>query len=195
MPATLRHASTISTSLTKWPISCLGRTALSVILAAGLSMVLAPASSAAQPTRTAMTPSDYVIQAGFGCAFDVQVHFAADYRSTKFEFSDGRVMRIGVGDKTLTNLDTGATFAWTNDFQRTETYDPATNELLVDNSGRIALEYWPGDVDETGQVVGANGAFKGVIGHLEATLDLGVGSFTSASLHGQAIDLCAALSE
>jgi hypothetical protein len=194
MPATLHHAST-STQPMKGRARRAGWAALPVILAMGMSLILAPAASAGQPTRTVLTPADYVVPAGFGCAFDVQVQYDADYRLTQFEFSDGRVMFIGNGERTLTNLETGATFVWQNNFQRTETYDPATNDLVIDNSGRIALEYWPGDVDHTGQVVGDDGAFYGFVGHLQATLDFDTGSFTSSTLHGWAVDLCAELSD
>ena len=104
-------------------------------------------------------------------------------------------MRVGNGGRTLTNLETGATLTWQSNYQRTEVYDPATNDLVIDNSGRYALEYWPGDVDQTGQVVGEDGALYGFVGHLQATLDFDTGSFTSSTLHGTAIDLCAALSD
>lgn len=172
-----------------------GHTVLLVVLLTCLSLMLAATASAARPTRTVSTPGDRVIPAGLGCAFDVAFDPDPTYRLARTEFSDGRVMLIGNGDVTLTNLETGASLAWQNDYQRTETYDAATNDLLIANSGRIALAYWPGDVDQHGQVVGENGAYYGFVGHLQAILDLDREAFTSATLRGWAIDLCAALSD
>lgn len=172
-----------------------GGTALVVILVAGLSLIVAPTASATQPTRTVITPADYVVPAGFGCAFDVQVHHEAGYRVIRFEFSDGRLMFIVNGERTLTNLETGAMLTWQNDFQRTEVSDPATNDMLIENSGRAALLFWPGDVDHTGQVVGDSGAWYGFVGHVEATIDGGTYVLTNTAQNGTAIDLCAELSE
>lgn len=172
-----------------------GRAALVVILVAGLSLIVAPTASATQPTRTVFTPADHVVPAGFGCAFDMQVQYDADYRVIQFEFSDGRVMFIGNGELATTNLETGATITWQNDYQRTEVYDPDTNDLLIESSGRAALVFWPGDVDHNGQVVGEDGALYGFVGHVEATIDGGTYVLTNTAQHGTAIDLCALLVE
>jgi hypothetical protein len=172
-----------------------GGTALVIILVAGLSLIVAPTASATQPTRTVITRADFVVPAGFGCAFDVQVHHEAGYREIRFEFSDGRLVRIVNGERTLTNLETGAMLTWQNDFQRTEVTDPVTNDLLIENSGRAELTFWPGDVDHNGQVVGESGGWYGFVGHVEATIDGGTFVLTNTAQNGTAIDLCALLAE
>ena len=156
------------------------------------SLGSAPAALAAKPTRTVIEPPDpFVIPTGLGCAFDVGVAPIGWQAIT--EFDDGRTVRIGHADISMTNLDTGASYLQISRYRDVETYDPVTNDALVQVSGRIFWNLWPGDRGPFG-VIGEPGAVFGTVGNVTVTFDLDTELVTSFSLDGQATDICSELS-
>jgi hypothetical protein len=171
------------------------RGALAAALATTLSLALASTAFAAQPARTVIQPGDRVIPAGYGCAFDVLKQWDATSRLTITDFSDGHQMFIGTGTQTLSNTQAGTSFEWRTGFHRTESYDSGTDQFIWETSGRVVLEFWPGDVDQFGQVVGENGALYAFVGRAVATVDPDSFFITSTTLDGVSIDLCAELAQ
>lgn len=157
---------------------------------------LAPAVLAAKPTRIVDEgPTDpFVIPAGENCEFDVGFVGSDNAGGATIDFGDGRLAAFGHGEPTFTNLDTGAVYDdWTSQYRTLETYEPVTNEVIGQTSGRIWTTFWPGDAGPSG-VVGEAGAFFGFVGNVEITMDADTFVFTSFSLDGTATDICAELS-
>ena len=151
----------------------------------------APAAMAAKPTRTVIqTPDPFVMPAGLGCAFDV-LSTPIGWQAVS-EFDDGRTLTIGHADITMTNLDTGATYLQMSTYREVAIYDPGTNDILLEISGRIFWNLYPGDQGPSG-VIGEPGAVFGTVGNVTAVLDLDTGLFTSFSLEGTTTDICAEL--
>ena len=156
-------------------------------------LIAIPMAKAAKPDRTVFGPSSPdTIPAGFGCSFDVGFQPSDDAFRIVTVFSDGRTVTIGHGRPTLTNLDTGESYVQTSRYKATETYNPESNDVLIEVSGRIYLQFFPGDQGPSG-TVGANGALFAVAGHAALTVDLDTFVYTSFSLDGQSLDLCAAI--
>jgi hypothetical protein len=161
-----------------------------------LVMFATPAAMGAKPTRTTATPEDQFLPAGFACSFDVLETAGEDGEGRLMitEFSDGRTQIIGHGTAHLINLETEASIDRKARAKITETYDPATNDVFVNISGRLFIQFFPGDQGPFGEVQ-SPGALLGLIGHFQYTFDLDSFLITSFSLDGTATDLCAQLSE
>ena len=168
--------------------------ALVALIVGAVVLIAAPAAFGAKPIRTVFHPEPILIPAGFGCEFDVEEVPSADTRAVITEFSDGRTVIQGKSDPTLTNLETGDVFLQKTRVKVTDVYDPVANDVLEEISGRIFVGFFPGDQGPFGEV-GATGAVYSVIGHQRLTYDLDTDVITSYSLEGQAIDICAALSD
>jgi hypothetical protein len=158
-----------------------------------LALLVAPAGRAAKPTRTVFEPQPGVFPAGFGCSFDVQRQPGDGARATLTEFSDGRTMLHGHAKVTLTNLETGDTFAQRTRAKVTDTFDPEGNQIVEEISGRIFILLLPGEQGPSG-LVEEPGALLSVVGHQRLTLDADTFVTTSYSLNGKATDICARLS-
>jgi hypothetical protein len=156
-------------------------------------IVVAPATGA-KPTRTVVhLEGGFLIPAGQGCSFDVRGESSERARQTFTEFSDGRIVTIGHAEPTLINLDTGNSFVQRSRYKATETFDPETNELFVEISGRFFINLFEGDQGPSGEVE-EPGELLSVIGHQQFTVDPDTGVITSYSLDGRATDLCSLLS-
>jgi hypothetical protein len=134
-------------------------------------------------------PESVVIPAGTGCAFDVLEELDEKSGLRLTEYSDGRLHILAHGNIVLTNLDTERSIDWKNRWSAWETFDPETNSVVWEASGRLIFSFFPGDQGPFG-TVGENGALFGFVGHVEMTWDADTGVITSFSLNGQAIDLC-----
>lgn len=170
--------------------------AASLMVAAGLVGVVAAQPSAAKPTRTVVGSQGGLIEAGFGCSFDVQIQPSENARQAITEFSDGRVQTIGHAEWTLVNVETGDSFHQISRYKKTETFDPVADEIVDEISGRFFVNFFPGDQGPSG-LVEEPGAVLSVIGHQRFTIDPDPDPFvvTSYSLDGRvATDICAALS-
>jgi hypothetical protein len=133
-----------------------------------------------------------LIPAGFGCSFDVQTQPLDGSRIAITEFDDGRVMAVENANAILTNLDTGATFLHRARFHVVETYDPASNDLHDETSGRVNINFYPGDLGPFG-VVTEPGALLRFVGHVSFTIDLDTGLVTEFSNTGTVTDVCSLL--
>ena len=158
-----------------------------------LALTAAPTALGAKPTRTVFEPRPFVIPAGLGCSFAVGVQPDEGGRVTFTEFSDGRTVLQGHAVGTLTNLETGDTFVQRTRAKITDIFDPETNEIVEEISGRIFINLYPGDQGPFGEV-GEDGAVLSIIGHQRLTFDADTFVVTSYSLDGQALDLCPLLS-
>ena len=168
-------------------------TVLAVTIVAALALFVVPTGLAAKPTRTVFEPQPFVIPAGLGCSFDVEARPGDGARAALTEFSDGRTVLHGHATSTLTNLETGATFAQRTRAKVTDTFDPEANEIVEEISGRIFIGFFPGDQGPSG-LVEEPGAVLSVIGHQRLTYDADTFVITSYSLNGKATDICAQLS-
>jgi len=150
---------------------------LAAILVIGVTLFAAP---------TTLAFHTFVIPAGEGCAFDVLV-------TTTHREEAGERFPIGYGDITFTNVDTGTSYLQQSRYTATETFDPETNTVLVEITGRIWIGFLPGDQGPNGEVEEyLHYAFKG---SLQYTLDLETGLFTAFSYEGTYVDICAELAE
>lgn len=151
-----------------------------ITLVAGLLLVLGL-------PITADAADPMVFPAGFGCPFDVQAEPA---------FLEGGAaserLRIGWGNITLTNLDTGATTVTKSRYTAIDTYDAVGNAVVSEITGRIMIGFWPGDAGPSGEVE-YPGMLLRVVGNISLTFDLNTQLFTAYSLEGQSTDLCAEL--
>ena len=93
----------------------------------------------AKPTKTVIEGEGFVIPAGQGCAFAVEEQVPEGTTVVIKEFSDGRIVTHGNADPTLVNLETGDTFAQRTRATVTDTFDPQTNEIVEEISGRIFI--------------------------------------------------------
>lgn len=166
---------------------------LGLVVVGALALVAVPTALAAKPIRTVFEPQPLVIPAGFGCSFDVGGQPGEGARATLTEFSDGRTVIQGHAEPTLTNLETGETFAQRTRAKITDTFDPQTNEIVEEVSGRIFINLYPGDQGPSG-LVEEPGAVLSVIGHQRLTFDPDTFVVSSYSLNGKATDICAQLS-
>lgn len=101
--------------------------------------------------------------------------------------------RIGYGDITFTNLETGATYLQRSRYSLTETYDPSTDSWDVEINGNIWHSLFSGEPGPSG-VVQEPGLELLVSGKLELTFDSN-DAVTAFSLNGTYDDLCALLSD
>jgi hypothetical protein len=164
-------------------------------LVALVALIAVPVALGAKPTKTVVTAEGFFIPAGFGCSFDVEEQVAEGTTFTVTEFTDGRTVTHGNSNPVLVNLETGDSFQQKTRAKVTETVDPATNELLVQISGRVFINLFPGDQGPFGEVQ-APGAVLSVIGHQVFTVDLDTEVVTSYSLDGRVVaDICAELSD
>jgi hypothetical protein len=165
------------------------------VAAAGVMALGAQTALGAQPTRTVvdLEGDRFVMPAGEGCSFDVELQASERARQTFTEFSDGRLQVIGHAEPTLINLDTGDSFVQVSRYTVIDTFDPVTNEVLEEISGRIFMQFFPGDQGPFGEVE-YPGLLLSVIGDQTLTFDLDANAITAYSLDGQATDICALLS-
>jgi hypothetical protein len=182
-------AITRSDLMAEWPDNRRRSTALVAVVGAALALIAAPPALGAKPTKTVFPAEGFVIPAGEGCASAVEEQVPEGTTVVIKEFSDGRIVTHGNSEPTLRKLDTGDSFVQKSRATVTETYDPETNDVLVEISGRIFVSFLPGEQGPFGEV-GANGALFSVIGHQQLTFDLDSNLTTSYSLNGQAIDIC-----
>jgi hypothetical protein len=133
-----------------------------------------------------------VIPAGFGCAFDVGVDPSVKEGNTH-EFGNGRFAEIGHADITLTNLETGSSYLQKSRYRLLEIYDPVTNDVFVQVSGRRFQGFRPGDQGPSG-VVGEPGLLLAVVGNQTFAVDLDTELITAYSLTGTTTDICALIS-
>lgn len=161
---------------------------LSLLFFAFVALIAVPTALGAKPIKTEFQPQPFVIPAGFGCPFDVDVA-DEDAQATITQFSDGRVVIHGHAEPTVTNLETGDSFLQRTRAKITQTVDPEANEVLFEISGRILINLYPGDQGPFGEV-GEDGLVASVIGHQRFTADLDTEVVTSYSLDGQATDVC-----
>ncbi len=174
------------------PPNSLRFTAISLIIGS-LFLVSIPTALAAKPSRTVITDfAPFTIPAGLGCAFDVGGEPSDGARQKVTVFSDGRTVTHGHAEPTLRNLETGASFVQRSRYKSTAIYDPESNVVFEDVSGRIYIQFFPGDQGPNG-VVGEPGALLAVSGHVTLAFDLDTFLFVSFSLDGHATDLCALL--
>jgi len=156
-----------------------------------VALVVLPVADGARPIRELIHPGEpVVIPAGLGCPFDVgwDVDPARAFGIVTW-FSDGRVMTVGHGEPTLTNLDTGTSYLQVSRYEITEVYDEAANDALGEGHGRIAWSFYPGDQGPFGEV-GENGEFYSLIADFRYTFDLDTELVTSFEFSGSATDLC-----
>lgn len=99
--------------------------------------------------------------------------------------------RIGYGDITFTNLETGATYLQRSRYTSTETFEPSTRSWHVKITGNIWMELFPGEAGPSG-VVREPGLELLVSGALQFTIT-SKNVVTSFSLTGTYDDLCALL--
>jgi hypothetical protein len=151
---------------------------LALILGAAVTLVAAPAASAAE---------SFIVPAGQGCAFDVLVQ-------PVHQEHPGDRFPIGFGNITMTNLDTDATYLQRSRYTITETFDPLTNTFKDAVTGRIWIEFYPGD-EGPGGVVGEPGAALAFSGNVQVTIDADTGAYRAFSYEGTFTDLCAQLAE
>jgi hypothetical protein len=168
----------------------LGSAALVVVWA----LVAVPIAHGAKPDRSVLGPSEPSVSlAGEGCAFDILWQPSADARRMITQFDDGRTVYITNGNPTLTNLESGATFAHRARYHVTDTYDPGSNSVTSVVTGQIILGFWPGDQGPYG-VVSYPGLVLRVTGIARETLDLDTFAITNFSLEGTVTDdVCAVL--
>jgi hypothetical protein len=149
---------------------------------------------AGKPTRTVIEPTGVLIPAGFGCSFDVEGQPDEDAWSAITEFEDGRIQIISNAKPTLTNLDTGESIVHHSSYKQTLSYDPIGNDFLIELSGRIFAQFFPGEEGPFGEV-GEDGALLSLAGYFQATWDLDTELYTSFSMDGKVTDLCTLLSK
>lgn len=156
-------------------------------------MTLFSAPSCHRKSSVVTGPADpFVIPAGFACAFDVGVVYSDTGHGAITDFGDGGTAIFGVGEATITNLDTGAFYVQRSRVRALETYDPVANDVLVQVSGRFYFFLVPGDQGPSG-VVGEPGVLFS-IGSITYTYDIDTDFVTSTSLVGQATDICEEIS-
>lgn len=167
------------------------RTAAVVV---AFALVAVPSTYGAKPDRSVLGPSEPSVSlAGEGCAFDILWQPSADARRMITEFDDGRTVYITNGNPTLTNLETGTTFAHRARYHVTDTYDPASNSVLSVITGQIILGFWAGDMGPYGEV-SSPGLLLRVTGISRLTVDLDTFVITDFSLDGRVTDdVCAQL--
>ena len=171
-----------------------------VLAAAALSLAGVAASSgpaqAAKPTRIVLPPKNdsFVVPAGLGCAFDVQVRRDdPEAHVTTTIFDDGRVMTQGHATPTLVNLDSGLSLDHDSNYRSVLTLDPDSPVAHVVINGTFYISVWPGDDGPFGVVV-EPGAMFSLTGHVTFDIELPSEVITSFTLNGTATDLCAPLS-
>jgi hypothetical protein len=144
---------------------------------AGITLFAVPA---------ALADDAVVIPAGDGCAFDVLVEQTVG--------APGDRVPIGFADYTFTNVDTGDSYLQKSRVVFTETFDPETNSLLFEVTGRFYSSFFVGDQGPEGEVEfpGLLLAFKGSI---QFTLGLDTGLYTAFSYQGKSVDICAELAD
>lgn len=118
-----------------------------------------------------------------GCGVDLKVE--AEHGS------GGASTRIGYGDITFTNLETGATYLQRSRYTATSTYDESTKSWDVHITGNIWMALYPGEAGPSG-VVQEPGLELLVSGTLEFTVTR-KDVVTYFSLTGTYDDLCALL--
>ena len=166
--------------------------AASIVVALLLSAV--PATYGAKPFRTVLPPSDpVVIPAGQGCSFDVLEEPGPDARPTITVFDDGRTVLHAHANATLTNVDTGASFAHRARFHLVQRYDPETNQVSQVVSGQVFITFWAGDQGPYG-VVSEPGLMLRFTGTAQITADAETGVYSEFSSTGFFTDICALLS-
>ena len=164
-------------SRSNWPRTVLvvTRGLLLLLLATGIFLFEATPASA---------DHSFIIPASDnGCAVDLKV---------EAEHGSGAAStRIGYGDITFTNLETGATYLQRSRYTSTATFDPSTKSWHVTITGNVWMALFPGDAGPSG-VVRDPGLELLVSGTLEFTLNR-KDVVTSFSLTGTYDDLCALL--
>jgi hypothetical protein len=168
---------------------------IAAVIVVVLAAILGPAqpSAADKPDRLVVAPDGIYVPAGFGCAFDVSGTPDARARQTFTTFGDGRFQTVGHANPTFTNVETGDTYVQRSRYQSTENYDPATDSVVVEASGRIFITFFPGDIGPDG-IVGPPGRFIGFVGHVRLTVDPVTFAITSFQHTGTSTDICAELS-
>jgi hypothetical protein len=170
------------------------RIALVIVVAFGWILGPAEPVAAERPDRIVISPDGFVLPAGFGCSFAVSGTPDPRARQTFTTFSDGRFQTVGHATPTFTNLDTGATYVQRSRYHAIDTYDPVTNVIVAEVSGRVFVIFFPGDVGPDG-LVGQPGQFVGFVGHLRLTIDPETSSITSFEHTGASTDICAELAD
>ena len=152
---------------------------LATVIAIGITLLAVPAASAEE---------GFVLPAGQGCSFDVHVEEGPS------PDTGGDRNPVGSGNIIFTNLESGATYLQRSRHIGTETFDPDTNTVQVEERGRIFIWFYPEDQGPNG-VVGEPGAVLAFSGPLQYTLDLDTELFLSFSYEGTYIDICAELAD
>jgi hypothetical protein len=166
---------------------------VTIFVAVAIALGVVPTAFGVAPIRSVFEPEPQIlIPAGEGCAFDVLEELAENAGLTLTEYSDGRLHIQAHGDLVLTNLDSDQSIDWKNRWNAWETFDPETNSVRWEASGRLLYSFFTGDQGPSG-TVGESGALFAFIGLVELTLDADTGAVTSFSLDGQATDICALL--
>jgi ABC-type transport system substrate-binding protein len=149
---------------------------LALLLGAAVTLAAAPAVSAVEP---------FIIPAGLGCSFDFLVEpVHKEHAGDRFP--------IGFGNITMTNMETGATYLQRSRYQEIETFDPLTNTVELAITGRIWIQFYPGDQGPDGEV-GEPGAALAFSGKVQLTIDADTDFYTAFSYQGRFTDLCAEL--
>ena len=146
--------------------------------------------SAAGPTEP---PESVFSPAGETCpSFGVIGDFSGPFSGSEKVLRDGRFINHNVGTGTWTNPETGKSFVQRSRYMLVDRYIEDTNELEIDITGRFMISFIPGDIGPEGTVVTEISTYS-VIGHQSITLDFDTFLWTSYSLDGQIVDVCAQL--
>jgi len=149
------------------------------LLTLSTAIVLSPSAPARADHSFTLPASDN------GCGVDLRV---------EAEHGSGRASsRIGYGDITFTNLETGATYLQRSRYTETETFDPSTGSTHIQILGNIWIALYPGEPGPSG-VIQEPGAELLVSGRLTITFDENF-VVTAFSLNGTYDDLCALVTE
>ncbi|HSV41473.1 MAG TPA: hypothetical protein VLI04_22100 [Nocardioidaceae bacterium] len=156
---------------------------LATVLAIGVTLMGAPPASA---------DHSWIYPAGEGCSFGVLMEAVHPPEPAGEPGVDRKP--IAMGDATLTNLDTGATYLQRVRYLGSETYAPETNTWLVEYRGRRIINFYPGDQGPNG-LVEEPGLLLAFTGSIQTWVDPDTFYFTEFSFEGTYVDLCAELSE
>jgi len=168
---------------------------LAAIAGLAVTLVIAPSALAAGPVPTVTThpTAPFVIPAGEGCAFDIQVQ-PENATIVTATFSNGTTLTTVVSDPILTNVSTGSSIVWHPRSVDLETYDAATNRVTDAFVGRFNIILSPGDQGPYG-VVTWPGLFVSIVGEATLTYDADTGVVSRFTTHGVAIgNICTELS-
>jgi hypothetical protein len=141
-----------------------------------------------------------VVPAGFACPFDV---LWTPQGSPGFHivtsFSDGRVITVGHGEPTITNLDTEESYVNRSRYEITEIYDEAANDVLARVTAALLLASSPAmrgrleKWERTARFTASSGTSATRSTSTRRSCDFDTEVLTSFELLGTATDICAIL--